>query len=72
MIYFDSGGFCGAGNLSATLESCYQRTNGGLGSTKNAKPSIDADQGGLLSTLLSVNPIFHDWTKVFAIYCDGA
>jgi len=26
----------------------------------------------LLSTDPNLNPIFYDWTKVFAIYCDGA
>ena len=72
LIYFNSGGFCGAGNLADTLESCYQRSNGGLGSTKNLQPSRNADQGGLLSTDPQLNPVFYDWTKVFAVYCDGA
>jgi len=72
LIYFNSGGFCGQGNLADTLEACYQRSDGGLGSTRNAKPSLNGDQGGLLSTDPTLNPVFYDWTKVFAIYCDGA
>ena len=72
MIYFDSGGFCGAGDLSDTLESCYKRSFSSLGTTKNAKAFKNFDQDGLLSTDPQINPIFYNWTKVFAIYCDGA
>ena len=27
---------------------------------------------GILSTLAKSNPNFHDWTKIFIIYCDGS
>lgn len=51
MIYFDSGGFCGAGSLSETIESCYKRSFTSLGTTKNYKPEKSFDTMGLLSTL---------------------
>jgi hypothetical protein len=35
---FGGGGFCGGPDLSSTLEDCYKRSNGGLGSTKNSAP----------------------------------
>jgi hypothetical protein len=72
LISFDSGGFCGAGSLNDTLEACYSRSSTGLGTTKNAKPFKNFDKDGVLSTDSSINPIFYNWTKVFAIYCDGA
>jgi hypothetical protein len=51
LISFDSGGFCGAGDLASTLESCYQRSNTGLGTTKNCKPFKNFDNDGVLSTI---------------------
>jgi hypothetical protein len=30
------------------------------------------DNLGLLSTDPKRNPVFHDWTKIFLIYCDGS
>ena len=36
MIYMNSGGFCEGFTLEQSLESCYKRTSGSLGSTKNA------------------------------------
>ena len=29
------------------------------------------DGQGLLSTKPEENPLFHDWTKIYLIYCDG-
>jgi hypothetical protein len=72
MIYFNSGGFCEGTTVAETLESCYQRTNGNLGSTKKATPTRSFDTEGLLSTLPEVNPVFYDWTKIYVIYCDGS
>lgn len=71
LIFFEGGGFCSGPDLATTLEDCYKRSNGGLGSTKNAKPTLNADDNGILSTLKQNNPIFYDWTKIFVIYCDG-
>lgn len=72
IVYFQGGGFCGAGSLSDTLESCYQRTRGELGSTKTLELSRSFDQSGILSTDSAMNPNFYDWTKVIVNYCDGA
>lgn len=72
MIYFDSGGFCGAGTLAETIESCYKRSSSSLGTTKNYKPEKDFTGYGLLSPVPEENPLFWDWTKVFVIYCDGS
>lgn len=71
IVYFQGGGYCGAGNLSATLESCYQRSNGELGSSKTLAASRSFDQSGILSTDPAVNPDFNEWTKIIVNYCDG-
>ena len=71
MIYFDSGGFCGAETLDATLESCYKRSFTSLGTTTVYKQQKSFLGEGLLSPDPTENPVFHDWTKIFAIYCDG-
>lgn len=47
ILYFEGGGWCGAGNLASTLESCYQRSKGGLGSSASYPNTIQG--GGLLS-----------------------
>jgi hypothetical protein len=72
IVYFQGGGYCGDVNLSATLESCYQRSNTELGTTKILPISRSFDPYGILSTNSTVNPNFHDWTKVIVNYCDGA
>ena len=72
MIYFDSGGFCGAGSLSDTIESCYKRSFTSLGTTTVYKQQKSYEGYGLLSPKPEENPTFHDWTKIFAIYCDGS
>jgi hypothetical protein len=38
----------------------------------NYKPEKSFDQDGILSTIPETNQVFHDWTKIFAIYCDGS
>ena len=43
-----------------------------MGTTKNYKPQKSFLGEGLLSTRQEDNPAFYDWTKIFAIYCDGA
>ena len=72
LIHFKGGGFCGGETLDATLQSCYKRSSTTLGSTTGWPKQQDMDKDGYLSTLPEVNPIFHDWIKVFVIYCDGA
>ncbi len=72
MVYFQGGGFCGNVDLASTLESCYQRSNTDLGTSKVLPPTRDFDQYGILSTNSTMNSYFYDWTKVIVEYCDGA
>ena len=72
IIYMDSGGFCGGFTLEDALESCYKRSKTGLGTTTKYPPKKNLDNLGLLSTDPKRNPVFHDWTKIFLIYCDGS
>ncbi len=30
------------------------------------------DRKGIIATEQEINPVFYDWTKIYAIYCDGA
>jgi len=43
-----------------------------LGSSNTSKIEKNFDSYGLLSTDPARNPVFHDWTKVWAFYCDGS
>lgn len=72
MIYFQGGGWCGAGDLASTLESCYQRSLTDLGSSKKLPNSLDFTDGGVLSGNSTTNPEFYSWTRVFVSYCDGS
>ncbi len=72
VLYMDSGGFCGGSTLSQTLEDCYKRSFSSLGTTVNYPKQKNMDKMGLISPLEEKNPVFHDWTKVFIIYCDGS
>lgn len=72
LIYFEGGGFCGGSSLSNTIEDCYQRSKTSLGSTRYFSPTRTFDKHGLLSSNETENPVFHNWTKVYIIYCDGA
>lgn len=51
MLFFEGGGWCGAGDLASTTESCYQRSKGALGSSLSYPPTVSFSQG-----LLSDNP----------------
>ena len=51
MIYMNSGGFCAGLTIQDTLESCYRRSSGSLGSTARAAPLRSFDHEGLLSTI---------------------
>jgi len=68
LIFFEGGGWCGASDLSTTLESCYQRSKGALGSSLSYPPTMTA--GGILSG--DAGNYFKNWTKVFMKYCDGS
>ena len=69
ILYFEGGGWCGATNLEATLESCYQRSKGALGSSKSYPATMDLGVG-LLSD--EQGNSFKNWTKVYLKYCDGS
>lgn len=71
VIFFDGGGFCAGKTLSATIESCYQRSMTDLGSSKGYKETVTY-LGGILSNSNTTNPHFWNWTKVVIPYCDGS
>ena len=72
VLYFEGGGWCGATTLASTLESCYIRSQGDLGSSKNYPASYNLAGSGLLSGEKANNPAFYDWTRVYFKYCDGS
>lgn len=69
VLYFEGGGWCGSKDLPSTIESCYQRSLGTLGSSKTYPQTING--GGMLSGNASANSLYYDWTRVFFKYCDG-
>ena len=69
LLSFEGGGWCGSSaGLSQTLDGCYYRSNGALGSSSSYQPVITASLG-----VLGDGPENHfkDWTKVEFKYCDG-
>lgn len=69
LFYMIGGASCGEDSLSATLESCYQRSKTMYGSSIYW-PDTRVGQG-IQSTDPAKN-IFANWTKVVMLYCDGA
>lgn len=45
VIYFEGGGWCGSHDLASTTESCYQRSKGDLGSSKNYPATLSISDG---------------------------
>ena len=72
LIYFSGGGLCKGLTLADTLEDCYKRSFGGLGSSLNYPPTTEIPNESMLSEDAVINPAFHDWTKVLVPYCDGS
>ena len=69
VLSFEGGGWCGnSGGVSQTLESCFQRSKGALGSSSSYPATISASEG-----ILSDNQqnLFRNWTIVHLKYCDG-
>jgi len=70
IVHFEGGGMC------FDEETCVQRSQSLLGSSKTwpTSPMDDFDGGshGLFSTDPAVNPDFHDWNMVRVQYCDGS
>ena len=72
-VHLQGGGWC------TSVQDCFSRSNGPLGSSKSYAADMDGilagyDGGahGILSSDSAVNPDFHNHTKVYVRYCDGA
>ena len=72
IVYFEGGGWCGGTTLANTVESCYSRSDGALGSSKSYSSTMDVTNFGILSGDAEHNPGFWDWTRVYLKYCDGS
>lgn len=64
IIFFEGGAWCN------DPDTCYQRSNTELGSSKCYRRYLRLE--GLLSNQARYNPEFYNWTSVFVRYCDGA
>jgi hypothetical protein len=64
VIFVEGGGWC------FSVASCAGRSEGGGGSSRGMRPTMDV--GGLLSPSPATNPRFFNWTFVFLHYCDGS
>ena len=68
-LEFEGGGWCwGINSISATLDSCLQRSKTDLGSS-SAYPETITVYNGILS--ISEENNFRNWTRVFLKYCTG-
>lgn len=72
-MHLQGGGWC------TSVQDCFGRSNGALGSSKSYKTDMDGilsgyDGGahGIFSSDPAVNPDFHNHTKAYIRYCDGA
>ena len=63
IIFFQGGAWC------HDVDTCYQRSQTSLGSSKCFGRSLYLE--GLLSGQAQYNPEFFTWTSVFVPYCDG-
>ncbi len=55
MIYFEAGGWCGDKDLDTTIENCYIRSLGSLGSSKSYPANYTVKMGfsHLIKTIIS-------------------
>jgi hypothetical protein len=72
-MHLQGGGWC------TSVQDCFGRSNGALGSSKSYRTDMDSilaryDGGahGIFSSDPAVNPDFHNHTKSYVRYCDGA
>ena len=72
-MHLQGGGWC------TSVQDCFGRSNAALGSSKSYKTDMDQilagyDGGahGVFSSDPAVNPDFHNHTKAYIRYCDGA
>ena len=70
ILSFEGGGWCGSAQASrdATLENCFQRSKGALGSSAPYPATISSSEGILSDN--QHNP-YRTWTIVHMKYCDG-
>jgi len=64
-VHHQGGGWC------ESLDDCYSRSQGGLGSSKSYPAAANLG-GGYFSTDQGSNPLMYNWNKVLMRYCDGA
>jgi len=65
-IHHEGGGWCN------TINDCYQRSLGNLGSTTKLGLTMNfSKQGAYFSPDPKVNSLMYNWNKVFLAYCDG-
>ena len=69
MFYMEGGASCAGDSYSESLEHCYQRSKGYLGSSLNWPDTMIGE--GILSRD-PTKSFLADWTKIMMIYCDGA
>jgi hypothetical protein len=69
VIYFEGGGWCGDRDLSSTVENCYQRSRGYMGSSKS-DPNVLNPADGIYSS--NPNNNYRESTRIFIRYCDGS
>eukprot|EP01084_Bolivina_argentea_P088259 159366_1 len=69
VIYIQGGGWC------TNINSCYSRSQGSLGSTKDDEPYIYIEQtkkgDGYMYNTYGSNPLAYNWNTVYVRYCDG-
>ena len=63
ILHFEGGGWC------PTLEDCFKRSRGKLGSSLHWPETLELD--GKFSDDDTVNPDLYNWNVVYLGYCDG-
>lgn len=64
IIYFEGGAWC------TSEEDCYKRSLDYLGTSKNLPESMDLNWDYFQNDE-RLNPLMHNWNKVYIHYCDG-
>ena len=65
VMFLQGGGWCYNEN------GCWSRTENHLGSTVNDSETVDMNSLGFLGNNASLSPLFYNWNKIYARYCDG-
>jgi len=71
LISFWGGGWCGGLDRNSFLDSCLERANSNLGSSKTWQKT-PGELYGLLSSDPEKNPNFYNWNRFDIPYCDGS